>query len=260
MNFTALLVLLLPEVLVTVGALVVLAMDLGSLRKEALSTRLRTLAWVSTAACVAAAFYIVAFARPGRLESGMLVVDDLGLLMKLAMLALTVMTVWLTAGTSFTRHVGEYYAILLLATVGMMFLVSTENLLMIFVSLELLSLSLYILTAFDKSDRRSAEAGLKYFMFGGMAAAFTLFGLSLVYGLSGHLNLQGVAAHLGQGPVSPLLIIALVMVIVGFGFKVAAAPFHLWAPDTYQAAPLPTAAFVASGSKVASFYILAKLD
>jgi len=259
MSFTALLVLLLPEVLVTAGALLVLALDLGSLRRESLQTRFNTLAWISTAACAAAAFCVVVFGRPIRLESSMLVVDNLGLLMKLAVLALTFLTIWMTAGSSFTRHVGEYFGILLLATVGMMFLVSTEHLLMIFVSLELLSLSLYILTAFDKGDIRSTEAALKYFLFGGLAAAFTLFGLSLVYGLSGHLSLQGVAAHLGQGSTSPLLVVALVMVFVGFGFKVAAAPFHLWAPDTYQGAPLPTAAFVASGSKVASFYILAKL-
>jgi len=259
MSYTSLLVLLLPEVMVTAGALVVLAMDLGSLRREANATRHVTLAWVSTAFCLAAVFCLIAFGRPVRMDSSMLVLDRLSLLMKLAMLALTVMTVWMTSGTHFTRHVGEYYAILLLATVGMMFLVSTEHLLMIFVALELLSLSLYILTAFDKSDVRAAEAGLKYFLFGGMAAAFTLFGLSLVYGLSGQLSLAGVAAHLGHGAASPLLLVALVMALVGFGFKVAAAPFHLWAPDTYQGAPLPTAAFVASGSKVASFFILAKV-
>src|SRR5438876_8438115 len=132
---------------------------------------------------------------------------------------------------------------LLLATVGMMFLVSSENILMIFVSLELLSLSLYIMTAFNKRNLKSAEAALKYFLFGGMSAAFMLFGLSLVYGLSGEINLSKIAANkLLAPPLDPLLIVAIVMVVIGFGFKVAAVPFHLWAPDAYQGAPVPSAA------------------
>src|SRR6185369_14572442 len=161
--------------------------------------------------------------------------------------------------TRFTTHVGEYFALILLATVGMMFLVSSEDLLMIFVSLELTSLSLYILAAFGKESRKSAEAALKYFLFGGMSAAFTLFGLSLVYGLSGSTNLPEIAAALAGKGLDPLLIVAIVMVVIGFGFKVAAVPFHLWAPDAYQGAPTPSAAFIASGSKVASFFILAQV-
>jgi NADH-quinone oxidoreductase subunit N len=130
---------------------------------------------------------------------------------------------------------------------------------MIFISLELTSLSLYILTAFNKRNVRSAEAALKYFLFGGMSAAFTLFGLSLVYGLSGSTNLRGIGARLNQPSLDPLLVAAIVMTVIGFGFKVAAVPFHLWAPDAYQGAPTPSAAFIASGSKVASFFVFAKV-
>ena len=140
-------------------------------------------------------------------------------------------------------------ALILLATVGMMFLVSAEDILMIFVSLELTSLSLYILTAFNKRDIKSAEAALKYFLFGGMSAAFMLFGLSLIYGLSGSTNLHAIAAALAGKGLDPLLVVAIVMTVIGFGFKVAAAPFHLWAPDAYEAAPIPAAAFIASGPK-----------
>ena len=163
--------------------------------------------------------------------------------------------------SQFTDHVGEYFALLLLATAGMMFLVSAENLLMIFVSLELLSLCLYILTAFHKENLQSAEAALKYFLFGGMSAAFLLFGLSLVYGLTGELELARIAAKVGPAGVKldALFVLALLLVVAGFGFKVAAVPFHLWAPDTYQGAPTPSAALIASGSKVASFFILAKV-
>ena len=138
--------------------------------------------------------------------------------------------------SKFTEHVGEYLSLILLATVGMMLLVSSVDLLMIFISLELTSLSLYILTAFNKRNIKSAEAALKYFLFGGMSAAFTLFGLSLIYGLSGSTNLSQIGANLvtGKSVADPLLMAALVMTIIGFGFKVAAVPFHLWAPDAYE--------------------------
>jgi NADH-quinone oxidoreductase subunit N len=130
---------------------------------------------------------------------------------------------------------------------------------MIFISLELTSLSLYILTAFNKRNVKSAEAALKYFLFGGMSAAFTLFGLSLLYGLSGATNLSRIAAALKGPGLDPLLVVAIVMTVIGFGFKIAAVPFHLWAPDAYEGAPTPSAAFIASGSKVASFFIFAKV-
>ncbi len=189
----------------------------------------------------------------------MLVVDPLTQFVKIALLVLTIFTVLLSMDSDFTTHVGEYLALILLGAVGMMFLVSAEDILMIFISLELTSLSLYILTAFNKRDIKSAEASLKYFLFGGMSAAFTLFGLSLIYGLSGATNLREIATALAGKGLDPLLVVAIVMVVIGFGFKVAAVPFHLWAPDAYQGAPTPSAAFIASGSKVASFFIFAKV-
>jgi NADH-quinone oxidoreductase subunit N len=140
-----------------------------------------------------------------------------------------------------------------------MFLVSTSDLLMIFIALELASLSLYILTAFNKRNARSSEAALKYFLFGAMSAAFLLFGFSLLYGLTGSTNLAVIAAGIASKGLDPLLVAALVMTVIGFGFKVAAVPFHLWAPDAYEGAPTPSAAFIGSGSKVASFFVLAKI-
>jgi NADH-quinone oxidoreductase subunit N len=193
------------------------------------------------------------------LFNGMFVVDSLTNVVKAAILGLTIFTVVLSTSGKFTEHVGEYLALILLATVGMMFLVSAEDLLMIFIALELLSLSLYVLTAFNKRNIKSAEAALKYFLFGGMAAAFTLFGLSLLYGMSGSTNLPEIAIGLAGKGLDPLLIVAIVTTVIGFGFKVAAVPFHLWAPDAYEGAPTPSAAFIATGSKVASFFILFKV-
>ena len=129
---------------------------------------------------------------------------------------------------------------------------------MIFIGLELTGLSLYVMTGFNKSDPRSAEAGLKYLLFGSTASAFTLFGLSYRLRLHRHDCLVAIAAQL-HAAAQPLLVAGIVMTLIGFSFKVAAAPFHLWAPDTYQAAPIPTAAFIASASKVASFFVLGKI-
>jgi NADH-quinone oxidoreductase subunit N len=115
------------------------------------------------------------------------------------------------------------------------------------------------MTAFDKTDIRSAEAGLKYFLFGSTASAFTLFGLSFIYGMAGTTGLAAIAQKLSAQPISPLLFAGIIMTLVGFAFKIAAAPFHLWAPDAYQGAPVPSAAFISSGSKVASFVVLGKI-
>jgi NADH-quinone oxidoreductase subunit N len=248
-----------PETLVVVAALAVLAADLLFMRELPLSFRRVIGAMIACAGCVAAAAWMFALPQQANLFSGMLVVDPLTQLVKTSLLALAILTVLMSTESNFTTHVGEFFALVLLATVGMMFLVSAEDILMIFVSLELTSLSLYILAAFNKRNVKSAEAALKYFFFGSMAAAITLFGLSLLYGLSGETNLARIAAGVKGTKPDPLLLAAIVMTGIGFGFKVAAAPFHLWAPDAYEGAPGPSAAFIASGSKVASFFIAAKV-
>jgi len=189
----------------------------------------------------------------------MLVITPLTSLFKIICLALAFFTVILTRSDRSARNPGEYLAMLLLATIGLLLLVGTEELLMIFIGLELTSLSLYVMAAFDKTDVRSAEAGLKYFLFGSTASAFTLFGLSLIYGMSGTTGLAAIGQKLATQPIQPLLFVGIVMTLVGLAFKIAAAPFHLWAPDAYQGAPVPSAAFIASGSKVASFVVLGKI-
>jgi NADH-quinone oxidoreductase subunit N len=263
MNYSELLAGIASETLLVVAGLGVLVVDLVTLRDEPIETRMRWGAWLAVMGCLAAgaALFLSPQSTPADFlnGTGMLAISPLSQLLKGVLLLLTACTALVSLETKFTGHAGEYFALLLFATVGMMFLVSTENILLIFVSLELLSLCLYVMTAFNKQSIQSAEAALKYFLFGGVSAAFLLFGFSLVYGLSGQLSLSRIALALAGKPVDPLFLIATILIVVGFGFKIAAVPFHLWAPDAYQGAPTPSAAFIASGSKVASFFILARV-
>ena len=252
-----------PEAILVLTALAVLVAGLTSERRAVAAavsaappaaSLSKFLAFVGMVLSAAA---ILKLPQNANLFGGMLVVSPLNSLFKIVCLTLAAATVLLSPSGNRWQNRGEYLAIILLATLGLMLLVGSEELLMIFIGLELLGLSLYILTAFDKTDIRSAEAGLKYFLFGSTASAFTLFGISLIYGISGTTSLAGVAAKITA--IQPLLAVGLVMTLVGFAFKIAAAPFHLWAPDTYQAAPVSSAGFIASGSKVASFVVLGKI-
>ncbi len=259
-----LLQLALPEVILACTALLVLAMDILFLRTCRKGIRLAAAVAIASAGCVGAILRLLLAPEQANFLNGALVANPLTHLVQIALLVLTILILWISVDSTFTEHVGEFVLLLLIATVGMMFLVGSQDLLVIFISLELLSLSLYILTALDKRSARSSEAALKYFLFGGMSAAFLLFGFSLLYGFSHSTNLAEIASaihcsHLNGSQLNPLLAIAIVTTVIGFGFKVAAAPFHFWAPDVYEGAPAPGAAFIASGSKVASFFIFFQL-
>ncbi len=248
-----------PETIVVITAFLVLLLDFAALRELSPKVRTSLLAGFSTAGCLFAIVWLGMHHSKVQLSDALFVVNPLAQLVKQIILALTIFTAFISVQSNFTKHLGEYFILLLLATAGMMFLVSAENVLGIFVALELISLSLYVLTAFKKESVFSAEGALKYFLFGGMSAAFTLFGLSLLYGVTGELNLSQIAVKLAGKTSDPLFYVALVMTVVGFGFKVAAAPFHAWAPDAYQGSPTPVTSFIAAGSKVASFFILGKI-
>jgi NADH-quinone oxidoreductase subunit N len=245
-----------PAIL-SVAMLAVLFVDLGGMRRVEWTVRQRTAVALVWFGCLAGFFWTLWGGSEGR--AGMLVTDPVTVVGQQIVLVLTALVAGIGMDRRFTEHVGEYYSVMLLGAAGMLLMVSTENLLLIFVSLELASLSLYVMTAFDKSNPRSAEAALKYFLFGSVAAAFALFGFSLLYGLTGSVELREIAGLLQGERMDSLLGVALVMTVVGLGFKIAAVPFHLWAPDAYQGAPSPSAAFIASGSKVASFILLAKV-
>lgn len=257
-NYAELLWLASAEVLVVITALTVLGVDLKLRTSMSLEGRRSVALGLGALGCLVGMVWLLGMAPNGTAPGGMLASDPLTRLVKVILLGLTASTLGLSVRSTFTPHVGEYVAVVLLGGVGMMLIAGSENVLMMFLALELASLSLYILAGFAKRDPRSMEAALKYFLFGGMAAAFLLFGLSLVYGVTGAIEFRRIAAALAGQPVTPLLLAGLVMVLVGLGFKVAAVPFHFWAPDAYEGAPTPAAGFIAAGSKVASFFIVAK--
>jgi NADH-quinone oxidoreductase subunit N len=253
MNYLDLLKFAAPETIVVLTALAVLTIGLTSARASLFCP---IFAAIGTVIAIVAILKLSAHAN---LFGGMLVISPLNSLFKIICLTLALLTVPLAASEKSLRNPGEYIALILLGAVGLMLLVGSEELLMIFIGLELLGLSLYVLAAFDKTDIRSAEAGLKYFLFGSTASAFTLFGISLVYGMSGTTALALIGQKLTTTTIQPLLAIGIVMTLIGFAFKIAAAPFHFWAPDAYQGAPIPSSAFISSGSKVASFVVLGKI-
>jgi NADH-quinone oxidoreductase subunit N len=149
---------------------------------------------------------------------------------------------------------GETYALMLFAVVGMMIMGSTQNLMIIFLGLEIMSIGIYALAAMNRRDRKSAEAGLKYFLLGAFSTGFFLYGIALLYGATGSTNIAVISrAVLEGGTVGPLLMFGVAFLAIGFGFKVAAVPFHMWTPDVYEGAPAPITAFMATGVKAAAF-------
>lgn len=189
--------------------------------------------------------------------SSLIATDGLAHLFKGLVLGLGLLAVLLPPARMEIAQTGEFYALMLFALTGLLLATGTNHLLFLFVALEMASLSLYLLAGFSR-NARAAEASLKYFLFGGVSAAFLLFGLSLIYGFSHSATLQGVAVALAAGPPSVLAMTGLVMVVVGLGFKLAAAPFHYWAPDVYQGAPATSVALVAAASKVVGLVVLVR--
>jgi NADH-quinone oxidoreductase subunit N len=259
MNYLELLHATLPETVLEIAALAVLVVDLAFLRNAAQKTRAAVAALLGVIGCGVALWAVGIAPALSYGNSLLLASGGSAGVAQCGVLVLTALTLLLLIDAEFTRNPGEFVAVVLMSAAGGLIISAAQDLLVIFIGLELLSLGLYVLTAFAKKSGRSAEAAIKYYLFGGMSAAFLLFGFSYLYGLSGSTSLPQVvlgayAASANGG--SPLLYVALVMVAAGLGFKVAAVPFHLWAPDAYEGAPAPAAAFIASVSKVASFALL----
>jgi NADH-quinone oxidoreductase subunit N len=178
--------------------------------------------------------------------------------------ALLGLIIGLSMSWSFTEEWGEYIALMFCATVGMMLLTASEELITLFLTLETMTICLYLSTAMEKTKRRSAEGGLKYFVYGSVSSALFLFGLSMIYGMTGTTSFDGIRRILANSGTTGLSdnvagATAILLLLVGFGFKVAAVPFHQWAPDAYEGAPAPVTAWIATGSKLASFVAFMKV-
>jgi NADH-quinone oxidoreductase subunit N len=258
MNYLDLFRAMLPETVLEIAALLVLVVDLGFLRKAAFKYRIIVASFLGVAGCIVAIWGVYAAGNAGfSVNDGLLLAaGGIASAAQIGILVLTAITLLLLVEENFTKHVGEYVSVVLMAAAGGLIIAAAQDLLVIFIGLELLSLGLYILTAFAKKSGKSAEAAIKYYLFGGMSAAFLLFGFSYLYGLTGTTSLMGIQSAICRLGPSPLYYVAWILIVAGLGFKIAAVPFHLWAPDTYEGAPAPAAAFIASVSKVASFALL----
>lgn len=192
------------------------------------------------------------------LWGGMVNYDPLSQIFKVMLLLAGAVTCLMALADRGVGKKGEFYLIVIIATLGGVMMSSASDLILVFVALETLSIPLYMLASFRRGDLRSAESGMKYFLYGSFASAIMLFGFSLLYGFAGTTNLDGIAVALGSGFEENLAAVmaALVMVIAGFGFKISAVPFHFWTPDVYEGAPTPVTAFVSVSSKAASFVLL----
>jgi NADH-quinone oxidoreductase subunit N len=189
----------------------------------------------------------------------MIVLDNFAIFFKVVLSLSAVGAVWMSLGSNELKgpNQGEYYGILLGSTLGMFFMASAANLLMAYLALEFVSLTSYVLTGYLRHNRRSGEAALKYLIYGGVASGTMIYGMSWIFGLTGSMDYAEINAALWQGEPNRLaLLIALVLIFAGFGYKISAVPFHMWAPDVYHGAPIPITAFLAVGSKAAGFALL----
>lgn len=250
-----------PSVVLTVVGITVLCWDLWMKEQDR-----KYLAWLSLVGVAGAAF--ISYALWERNESafnGMLALDAYALFFNQIICLATGMTILMSRNYIENNEIpaGEYYALLLFAAVGMMLMAAATDLIVIFLGLETMSMAVYVLAGIRRQSVKANEAALKYFLLGAFASGFFLYGVALVYGATGSVKLGEVATyistHLSGEQSSPLLLAGMALLMVGFGFKVAAAPFHAWTPDVYEGAPTTITAFMAVGVKAAAFASFARV-
>jgi proton-translocating NADH-quinone oxidoreductase chain N len=252
---------LLPQLLLVLGALVVFGADLIGRDKDWLPY----LALVGLAVTLGATLYLLlGVDLPGEpILGGMLAVDAFALFFQIVAV-LTGSLVILSAldyMSERTPYRAEFYGLLLFACLAITLVAAGTDLIMIYIAIELLSITSYVLTGYLREDRKSTEAAIKYFLYGAMASAAMLYGMSLLYGITGTTGLSAIAASLGAADASLrwLVFPALIFLLAGFGFKIAAVPFHQWSPDAYEGAPTPITAFLSVGPKAAGFAVLVRV-
>ncbi|KXK13618.1 MAG: NADH-quinone oxidoreductase subunit N [Chloroflexi bacterium OLB15] len=252
----------LPAIIVAAWACILLLVDLLVPR----SRKIITAGLAAAGLAVAFVANLLVYNQTGDSFMGMYVADQFTGFLNLVVLATAFITVLLSI--DYLKRVeierGEYYILLLLVTAGVMFMVAANDLIMIFVALELLSIPLYVMAAFRAPEIRSEEAGLKYFLLGAFASAFFVFGATMVYGATGTTNLNEIYAAVGavaaaNDSLQYFLVLGAGLLIVGMGFKVAAVPFHEWTPDVYEGAPTPVTAFMSVAAKIGGFGALLRI-
>ena len=250
---------LLPEYVLTLTG--VLIMLIEAVLKP--GTSRRPLGWLAIAGTTATGFISYYQLRLGVLTafSGNIQVDPFSIFFHLLIGAVVVATLLgsLDYFEGNASHAGEYFALVLFGAVGMMFMTCSVELLMVFIGLEISSISTYILAGFRKGHATAVESSIKYFLLGSFATAFFLYGIALAYGATGSTSIAAIAAGLGGSATPRMAFLALAMMLVGLGFKVSAAPFHLWTPDVYQGAPAPVVGLMSTAPKAAAFAVLLRI-
>ena len=244
----------LPEMIVAVFGIIVMLYDCFAPRQRHVTG---ALSLVGLAASAAALFWLwqAGAGIPTSAFNGMIVTDGLRLSFTLVFLIVTALTI-LVSTVWVEREsvpVGEYHAMLMFATFGMMLMASGNDLVILFLGLETLSIATYVMAGLRRTDLRSNESAMKYFILGSFASAFLLYGMALIYGATGSTNVAEIAARIADPNFPALLLVGGAMLMVGFGFKIASVPFHVWTPDVYEGAPTPITAFMAAGPKAAAF-------
>ncbi len=248
-----------PLLTLTVTAILILVVD--ALSPKGRKSYFPQLALLGLA--VAALQTIRLWGKTGTDFSGMVYLDNFAFFFYLILILGAALTVLISRQylEDYGKNLGEYYALLLFATVGMMLMAAGAHLIMIFLGLEIMSIAVYVLAGLFREDRRSNEAALKYLILGAFSSAFLLYGMAMLYGASGGtLFLNELPQRLGADPaMQPLVLLGIGLLIVGFGFKVASAPFHMWTPDVYEGAPTSVTAFMAVAVKAAAFAAFARI-
>jgi NADH-quinone oxidoreductase subunit N len=251
---------LLPQLVLLLAGLLVLALDL--IWGEEKKGRLPYVALLGLAGTLVAT--VALWYRQEPLLEGVFAVDPFALFFQLVAVLATSLVILTSLGyfEGRTPYKGEFYSLLLFAALAITLMAAATDLVMVYISIETLSVTSYVLTGFLRQDRKSNEAAVKYLLYGAAASAAMLYGMSFLYGATGSTNLAQIAVALsgdGMGSLSWLVVSAAVLLLVGFGFKVSAVPFHQWAPDVYEGAPTPFTAFLSVGSKAAGFAVLLRV-
>ena len=247
---------ILPEIILTVGGIVLMMVAAFGRRTAGVTS------WLAVALLIAATFALIgAPSHAGPIFHGSITADLFASFGKAIMFPAAAVAI-IAAHGWFDRefeHGAEYPVLILFSAIGMSVMVSATSLITLYVGLELQSLAAYVLASYRRSDERSAEAGLKYFVLGALASGILLYGISLLYGFTGTTNFTGLAAAFGREAPSLGLLFGLVFILAGLAFKVSAVPFHMWTPDVYEGAPTPVTAFFASAPKVAAVLLATRL-